>query len=64
MFGSTYRCELIFSLIKGNKPPRSRISDSHLGPVLKLVTANKIGPEVGKMVAEKMCQIHTYVGKI
>ncbi|UYV78823.1 CNOT6L [Cordylochernes scorpioides] len=32
MFGSTYRCEQLFSLMKGNKSPiRSRISDVHLG---------------------------------
>ncbi|UYV81899.1 GTF2IRD2B [Cordylochernes scorpioides] len=50
MFGSTYRCEQLFSLMKGNKPPiRSRITDVHLGSVLKLITANKISPEVGKM---------------
>ncbi|UYV66761.1 hypothetical protein LAZ67_4002786 [Cordylochernes scorpioides] len=58
MFGSTYRCEQLFSLMKGNKSPiRSRITDVHLGSVLKLITANKISPEVGKMVAEKRCQI-------
>ncbi|UYV78105.1 hypothetical protein LAZ67_16000132 [Cordylochernes scorpioides] len=46
MFGSTYRCELLFSLMKGNKSPiRSRITDVHLGSVLKLITANKISPE-------------------
>ncbi|UYV85149.1 LSM14A, partial [Cordylochernes scorpioides] len=50
MFGSTYRCEQLFSLMKGNKSPiRSRITDVHLGSVLKLITANKISPEVGKM---------------
>jgi len=57
MFGSTYRCEQLFSLMKGNKSPiRSRITDSHLGSVLKLITANKIFPEVEKMVKEKRCQ--------
>ncbi|UYV78059.1 GTF2IRD2B [Cordylochernes scorpioides] len=50
MFGSTYRCEQLFSLMKGNKSPiRSRITDVQLGSVLKLITANKISPEVGKM---------------
>ena len=34
MFGSTYRCEQLFSLMNGNKSPiRSRITDSHLGSV-------------------------------
>ncbi|UYV77686.1 hypothetical protein LAZ67_15001937 [Cordylochernes scorpioides] len=32
MFGGTYRCEQLFSLMKGNKSPiRSRITDVHLG---------------------------------
>ncbi|UYV79854.1 hypothetical protein LAZ67_18000920 [Cordylochernes scorpioides] len=45
MFGSTYRCEQLFSLMKGNKSPiRSRNTDVHLGSVLKLITANKISP--------------------
>ncbi|UYV81730.1 GTF2IRD2B [Cordylochernes scorpioides] len=47
MFESTYRCEQLFSLMKGNKTPiRSRITDVHLGSVLKLITANKISPEL------------------
>ncbi|GBM33457.1 hypothetical protein AVEN_55782-1 [Araneus ventricosus] len=31
VFGSTYRCEQLFSLMKGNKPPvgSTRISDIH-----------------------------------
>ncbi|UYV63640.1 hypothetical protein LAZ67_2005138 [Cordylochernes scorpioides] len=34
MFGSTYRCEHLFSLMKGNKTPiRSRITDVHLGGI-------------------------------
>ncbi|UYV71536.1 hypothetical protein LAZ67_8003618 [Cordylochernes scorpioides] len=42
----------LFSLMKGNKSPiRSRITDVHLGSVLKLITANKISPEVGKMMS-------------
>jgi len=57
MFGSTYRCEQLFSLMNGNKSSiRSRITDRHLGSVLKLISANKIAPEVEKMVAEKRCQ--------
>ncbi|UYV69705.1 hypothetical protein LAZ67_7000328 [Cordylochernes scorpioides] len=39
--------------MKGNKAPiRSRITDVHLGSVLKLITANKISPEVGKMPSD------------
>ncbi|UYV60629.1 GTF2IRD2 [Cordylochernes scorpioides] len=54
IFGSTYRCEQLFSHMKGNKSPiRSRITDVHLGSVLKLITANKISPGVGKMSSLK-----------
>lgn len=58
MFGSTYRCEQLFTIMKGNKSPiRSRITDIHLGSVLKVITADKIVPEVGKIVAGKRCQV-------
>lgn len=58
MFGSTYRCEQLFSVMKGNKSPiRNRINDAHLGSVLKVITANKISPEIGKIIAEKRCQV-------
>ncbi|KAK1344516.1 hypothetical protein QTO34_013213, partial [Cnephaeus nilssonii] len=55
MFGSTYWCEQLFTVMKGNKSPvRSRITDTYLESVLKVITANKISPEVGK-IAEKRC---------
>lgn len=58
MFGSTYQCEQLFSVMKGNKTSaRNSINDAHLGSVLKVITANKISPEIGKIVAEKRCQV-------
>ncbi|UYV66580.1 GTF2IRD2 [Cordylochernes scorpioides] len=46
MFGSTYRCEQLFSLMKGNKSPiRSRITDVHLGVLpldLKIAAKNEL----------------------
>ncbi|KFM66045.1 hypothetical protein X975_25022, partial [Stegodyphus mimosarum] len=58
MFGSTYRCEQLFSVTKGNKSPiRNRINDAYLGSALKVITANKISPEIGKIIAKKICQV-------
>lgn len=54
MFGSTYRWEQLFSVKKANKSSaRSSINDIHLGSVLKIITANKVSPEIEKLVAEK-----------
>lgn len=58
MFGSTYQCTQLFTLMKGNKSPvGSRITDIHHRSVLKVITAIRISPEVGKIAAHKRCQI-------
>ncbi|UYV66763.1 hypothetical protein LAZ67_4002788 [Cordylochernes scorpioides] len=54
MFGSTYRCEQLFSLMKGNKSPiRSRITDVHLGPGAELTVDAQRGtwnfPKITKL---------------
>ncbi|UYV68435.1 SNAPC4 [Cordylochernes scorpioides] len=51
MFGSTYRCEQLFSLMKGNKSPiRSRITDVHLGELpLADIEIGPIGTELDWM---------------
>ncbi|GFV37641.1 uncharacterized protein CG3556 [Trichonephila clavipes] len=35
---------------------RKNINEALIGPVLKVITANKIPPEIGKIVAEERCQ--------
>ncbi|UYV66294.1 GTF2IRD2 [Cordylochernes scorpioides] len=46
MFGSTYRCEQLFSLMKGNKSPiRSRITDVHLGSRAKFFSLAEGSPD-------------------
>ena len=58
MHGSTYCCEQLFMIIKGNRSPlRSRITDIHLGSVLKVITANNISPEIDNIVAARRCQV-------
>ncbi|KAL0830180.1 hypothetical protein ABMA28_003637 [Loxostege sticticalis] len=58
MFGSTYKCEQLFSLMQGNKSPaRSRLTDAHLGSVLKLISADKVTPQIDNLIKQKRCQI-------
>lgn len=58
MFGSTYLCEQLFSVMNINKSNiRSCINNAHLGAILKVVSANKICPEIEKLVAQKRNQI-------
>lgn len=58
MFGSTYKCEQLFSLMKGNKSPtRSRLTDAHLDAVLKLISADKFTPQIDNLIKDKRCQI-------
>ena len=53
-----YQCEQLFSVMNGNKSPvRCCINNDHVGSILKVVSANKISPEIGKIVAEKKCQV-------
>jgi hypothetical protein len=53
-----------FSLVRGSilmignkSPARNSINDTHFGSVLKTITSNKISPDIGKLVAEKRCQV-------
>lgn len=58
MFGSTYQREQLFSVINGNRSPvRNCVNNPHVGSILKVVSANKISPEIGKIVSEKRCQV-------
>ncbi|MBN3286690.1 GT2D2 protein, partial [Polyodon spathula] len=58
MFGSTYFCKLLFSLVKINKSAqRSRLNDKHLHSVLKIASAQNMNPDIDKLVSRKRCQI-------
>ena len=57
MFGSTYLCEQLFSILKNNKTPeRSRLTDQHVQSILKIATTNEIEPNFEDLVKEKRCQ--------
>ncbi len=58
MFGSTYLCEQLFSLMQSNKTAtRSRITDEHLSSVMKVVSAKGVKPDWDGIVARKRWQI-------
>ncbi|KAM6972592.1 general transcription factor II-I repeat domain-containing protein 2-like [Aplochiton taeniatus] len=51
MFGSTYLCEQIFSLMKLNKTShRSRLTDKHLDSVLRISSAQSLTPNIDELV--------------
>ncbi|XP_069777943.1 general transcription factor II-I repeat domain-containing protein 2A-like [Narcine bancroftii] len=58
MFGSTYLCEQLFSLMKINKTPhRSRLTDEHLHSVLRISSAQSLTPEFDELASKKRCQV-------
>jgi hypothetical protein len=57
MFGSTYKCEQLFSQMKNVKSSiRSRITDEHLESSLRIATTN-IEPDLKVILRQKQCQI-------
>jgi len=56
MFGSTYLCEQLFSVMKMNKNPhRSRLTDAHLHSILRVSTAQNLTPNIDELTAKKRC---------
>ena len=54
MFGSTYLCEQMFSLLKNNKTPeRSSLTDKHLSAILKIKSSNDIEPNFDLLASKK-----------
>ena len=57
MFGSTYLCEKLFSVMKTNKTAhRSRLTDEHLQSILRVSTTRDLTPNINQLVAKKRCQ--------
>lgn len=57
MFGSTYLCEKLFSVMKTNKTShRSCLTDEHLQSILRISTTQNLTPNLNELVAKKRCQ--------
>ncbi|KAG7516011.1 general transcription factor II-I repeat domain-containing protein 2-like [Solea senegalensis] len=51
MFGSTYLCEQLFSLMKLNKTShRSRLTDEHVNSILRISSAQSLTPNINELV--------------
>ncbi|KAL7868359.1 hypothetical protein SRHO_G00097430 [Serrasalmus rhombeus] len=54
MFGGTYLCEKLFSVMKTNKTAhRSRLPDEHLQSILRVSTTRDLMPNINERVAKK-----------
>ena len=54
MFGSTYLCEQLFSLMKMNKTShRSRLTDEDLHSILRIPSARSLTPDIDGLASRK-----------
>lgn len=58
MFGTTYLCEQVFSVMSINKTKlRSRLTHKHLNNILKLAATQEVTPNIYALVKAKRCQV-------
>ena len=58
LFGSTYLCEQLFSVMKLNKPThRSCVTDEHLHSILRISSAQSLTPNIEELASKKRCQV-------
>lgn len=58
VFGSTYLCEQLFSLMKLNKTShRSRLTDEHLHSILRISSAQILTPNIDELVLKMRHQV-------
>lgn len=58
MFGTTYLCEQVFSVMSINQTElRSRLTHRHSNHILKLAAAQDVKPDIDELVKAKRCQV-------
>lgn len=58
MFGTTYICEQVFSVMNINKTKlRSRLTHKHLNDILKWAATQDVTPNIDALVKDKRCQV-------
>jgi hypothetical protein len=58
MFGSTYVCEWLFSIMQRNKAhERLWLTDTRLSMVTKVISAQDLKSKIHTLAANKRCQI-------
>ncbi|KAM3870127.1 general transcription factor II-I repeat domain-containing protein 2-like [Diretmus argenteus] len=58
MFGSTYLCEQLFSLMKMTKTShRRRLTDEHLRSILRVSSAQSLSPDIEELASKKRRQV-------
>lgn len=58
MFRTIYLCEQAFSLMNINKSKLgSQLTHTHLNDIMKITTAQKLVPDVDRLVKAKRCQV-------
>ena len=58
MFGTTYLCEQLFSVMAINKNKFcSRLTNKNLNDILKVAASQELSPNIDTLVEEKRCQV-------
>lgn len=58
MFGTTYLCEQVFSVMNINKTKlRSKLTHKHLNEILKVAATQDMMPDINALVQAKRCQV-------
>ena len=58
MFGTTYLCEQVFSVMNLNETGhRSRLTSTHLNDIVKWAATQDLTPDIDALVKAKICQV-------
>ena len=58
MFGTTFLCEQVFSVMNLNKTKdHSRLTNTHLNDIVKCAATHDLTPDIEALVKAKKCQV-------